>query len=157
MPHSAAALAEALHLTLDVKHELADLGGHLRLSLNNLPATSLRVPTATMDHIPGLDGLWWLQMPCAHPEGPECTRMIVGGIIGAICAQAQVPHGVRLHLLEGTLMWWQESQGRDVAGNRIYRRYEKHDSWELVADEPHGFVAVTDFIAYNCFSPFFTD
>ena len=157
MPLSAAVIAAALHLTLDAKHELADLGGKLRLSLGNAPARALRVPTATMDHVPGLDGLWWLQMPCAHPEGPECTRLIVGGIVGAICPLAQVPHGVRLHLLEGALMWWQESQGRDAEGERIYRRYEKHDSWELVADEPHGFVAATDFIAYNCFSPFFTD
>ena len=157
MPLSTAALAAALHLIVDAKKELADLGGLLRLSLGNGPARALRVPTATMDHVPGLDGIWWLQMPCAHPEGPECTRLIVGGIIGAICPLAQVPHGVRLHLLEGALMWWQESQGRDAEGERIYRRYEKHDSWELVADEPHGFVATTDFIAYNTFSPYFTD
>lgn len=157
MPHSAAALAEALHLTLAVKKELSDLGGRLRLSLGAAPAVPLRVPTATMEHIPGLDGLWWMQMPCAHPEGPECTRLIVGGIVGAICPLAQVPHGVRLHLMEGALMWWQESQGRDNAGERIYRRYEKHDNWELQENEAHGFVAVTDFIAYNCFAPFFTD
>ena len=157
MPHSAAILAAALHIALPAQQELSDLGGHLRLSLGNLPAVPLRVPTATMDHVPGLDGIWWLQMPCAHPEGPECTRLIVGGIVGAICPLAQVPHGVRLHLLEGALMWWQESQGRDEAGERIYQRYEKNDSWELVADEPHGFVATTDFICYNCFSPYFTD
>lgn len=157
MALSAAVVAAALGLSLDAKKELADLGGRLRLSLGERPAVPLRVPTAAMEHIPGLDGLWWLQMPCAHPEKPDCTRMIVGGIIGAICALAQVPHGVRLHLLEGEIMWWQQSQGRDEAGERIYRRYEKHDSWELVADEPHGFVATTDFICYNCFSPYFTD
>jgi hypothetical protein len=157
MSHSATVLAAALHLVLDAQKELADLGGHLRLSLGAGPAVPLRVPTATMEHIPGLDGLWWLQMPCAHPEAPECTRMIVGGITGAICEQAQVPHGVLLHLMEGELMWWQESQGHDAAGERIYRRYAKHDNWELAADEAHGFVAVTDFLCYNCFSPYFID
>ena len=157
MPHSAAILAQALHLTLAAQKELSDLGGLLRLSLGHGPGVPLRVPTATMDHIPGLDGLWWMQMPCAHPEGPECTRLIVGGIIGAICPLAQVPHGVRLHLLEGSLMWWQASQGRDAEGERIYRPYQKNDSWELAENEEHGFVAVTDFIAYNTFSPFFTD
>lgn len=157
MPHSAAALSEALHLILAAKKTLDDLGGLLRLSLGGHDAVPLRVPTGMMDPVPGLDGIFWLQLPCAHPEAPECTRLIVGGIIGSICPLAQVPHGVRLHLMEGSLLWWQESQGRDNKGERIYRRYYKNDSWELVENETHGFVAVTDFLAYNCFSPYFTD
>ena len=157
MPLSAAVIAAALNLTLDAKKELTDLGGVLRLSLGAGPAVPLRVPTATMDHVPGLDGIWWLQLPCAHPEAPGCTRMIVGGIVGAICPLAQVPQAVRLHLLEGELLWWQHRQGRDAAGERIYRRIVKNDTWELAEQEDHGFVAVTDFIAYNCFSPFLTD
>ena len=155
--HSAANLAAALHLTLSAKKVLSDLGGHLRLSLGAEPAQALRVPSAMMDAIPGLEGLWWLQLPCAYPESPSCTRLLVGGLAGAVCPLAQVPNGVRLHLLEGAIMWWQESQGRDSDGERIYRRYEKNDSWELVENEPHGFVAATDFLCYNCFSPFFTD
>ena len=157
MPHSAAALAEALHLTLAVKKELSALGGLLRLALGDAPAVALRVPTATMDAIPGLDGMWWLQLPCAYPEAPTCTRLMVGGLAGSICALAQVPQGVRLHLLEGELMWWQHSLGRDAEGERRYHRYEKNDTWELEENEPHGFVASTDFLSYNIFSPFFTD
>ena len=157
MPHSAAALREALHLSLSAKKELSDLGGHLRLSLGDRPAVPLRVPSATMEHVPGLDGIWWLQLPCAYPEAPTCTRLMVGGLAGALCPLAQVPHGVRLHLLEGSLMWWQQSFGRDAEGERVYRRYEKNDTWELQEEEPHGFVAATDFLCYNIFSPFFTD
>ena len=160
MPHSAAALAEALHLSLSAKRTLrtlADLGGHLSLSLGGLAPVSLRVPSAAMDAIPGLDGMWWLQMPCAYPEAPTCTRLMVGGLAGSICALAQVPQGVRLHLLEGELMWWQQSFGRDADNERVYRRYQKNDTWELAENEPHGFVASTDFLSYNIFSPFFTD
>ena len=157
MPHSAAALAQALNLTVSARKELADLGGKLRLSLGSAEAVPLRVPTGMMDPIPGMEGLYWMQLPCAHPEGPDCTRLMVGGTEGAICAMAQVPHQVRLHLLEGSLMWWQESFGHDEAGERVYRRYDKHHSWELAENEPHSFVAATDFLAYNCFSPFFTD
>ena len=157
MPHSAAALAEAMHLMTNARKELADVGGKLRLSLGSAPAVALRVPTGMMDPIPGMEGLYWLQLPCAHPEGPDCTRLIVGGTEGSICALAQVPHSVRLHLLEGQLMWWQESQGWDADGERIYRRYEKNDSWTMIENEPHGFVAATDFLCYNCFAPFFTD
>ena len=157
MPHSTAVIAAALNLTLSAKKTLSDLGGHLRLSLNADPAVLLRVPSATMDAIPGLDGIWWLQLPCAYPEAPTCTRLMVGGLAGSLCALAQVPHGVRLHLLEGSLMWWQESFGRTPAGERIYKPYKKNDSWELAEDEAHGFVVTEDFLAYNTFSPFFPE
>lgn len=157
MPHSAAALAEALHLTLAVKKELSDLGGRLRLSLGTAAAVPLRVPSAVMEPIPGMEGLYWLQLPCAHPEAPDCTRLMVGGLAGSICPLAQVPNAVRLHLNEGSLMWWQRSFGHDEAGERVYRRYDKGDSWEIEKEEPHGFVAATDFLCYSCFSPFFTE
>ena len=160
MPHSAAALAEALHLSLSAKKEmkaLVDLGGHLHLSLKAQPAVSLRVPSAVMEAIPGMEGLYWLQLPCAYPEAPDCTRLMVGGLAGAICPLAQVPNAVRLHLNEGSLLWWQRAFGYNEAGDRVYQRYNKGDDWEIEADEPHGFVAATDFLCYNCFSPFFTD
>ena len=157
MPHSAAALAEALHLTLAVKKELSDLGGRLRLALGHLPAEALRVPPAVMEPIPGIAGMWWLQLPCAYPEAPTCTRLMVGGLSGAVCPQATVPHGVRLQLMEGTLMWWQEALGHDALGQRIYHRYDKHDVWELAENEEHGFVALTDFLSYNVFTPCFID
>ena len=157
MPHTAAALAEALHLTLAIKKELSDLGGRMRLSLGTAPAVPLRVPTAVMEAIPGIDGVWWLQLPCAYPEAPTCTRLIVGGLSGAICPQAQVPNDVRLRLLEGSLLWWQQTFGYDEAGQRQYRRYDKGDEWLVREDEAHGFVALTDFLSYNVFSPFFTD
>ena len=160
MPHSAAVLAQVMHLTLSAKKdfkELHDLGGRLRLSLNAAPPEPLRVPSATMAAIPGMEGLWWLQLPCAYPEAPTCTRMLVGGLAGAICPLAQVPHGVRLHLLEGTLLWWQASQGHDERGERFYKHYGKNDSWELATDEPHGFVVTADFLCYNVFAPYFTD
>ena len=160
MPHSAAALAAALHLSLSAKKEmkaLADLGGHLNLSLGGLAPISLRVPSAAMDAIPGLDGVWWMQLPCAYPEAPTCTRLMVGGLAGSLCSLAQVPHGVRLHLLEGSLLWWQESFGRDAVGERIYKQYQKNDTWEIIENEPHGFVAASDFLCYNIFSPFFPE
>ena len=160
MPHSAAALASALHLTISAKKELkklVDLGGHLSLSLGGLAPVPLRVPSADMEAIPGIDGVWWLQLPCAYPEAPTCTRLIVGGLAGAICPLAQVPQAVRLHLFEGSLLWWQHSFGRNAEGERRYHRYEKNDTWELVEEEPHGFIAATDFLCYNTFSPFFTD
>ena len=160
MPHSAAALAEALHLTLSAKKDfkkLIDLGGRLRLSLNETASQALRVPSAAMEAIPGMEGLWWLQLPCAYPEAPTCTRLLVGGLSGAICPLAQVPNDVRLRLLEGSLLWWQQAFGHDEAGQRQYRRYDKGDEWLIAEDEAHGFVALTDFLCYNVFSPFFTD
>ena len=160
MPHSAAALAQVMHLSMSAKKdfkELHDLGGLLRLSLDAAPAQSLRVPTAIMEAIPGMSGLWWMQLPCAYPEAPTCTRLLVGGLAGAICPLAQVPHRVRLHLMEGALLWWQESYGHDERGERLYKHYGKNESWEIIENEPHGFVAATDFLAYNVFSPFFTD
>lgn len=157
MPHSAAALAEALHLTLAAKKELADLGGRLRLTLGTGPAVPLRVPSAVMEAIPGLDGVWWLQLPCAYPEAPTCTRLMVGGLAGSICPLAQVPHGVKLYLMEGALLWWQQSFGHDEAGERKYHRYDKHDEWLVREGEPHGFVALTDFLCYNIFEPYFTE
>ena len=149
-----------MHLTLSAKKEmkeLADLGGLLRLSLNDAPPAALRVPSAIMEAIPGMEGLWWLQLPCAYPEAPTCTRLLVGGLAGAICPLAQVPHGVRLHLMEGALLWWQESYGHDERGERLYKHCQKNDSWEIIENEPHGFVAASDFLCYNCFSPYFTD
>ena len=155
MPHSAAALAEALRLTLSVKKELTDLGGRLRLSLHGDAAQAVRVPTAHMDPVPGVDGLWWLQLPCAYPDAPTCTRLLVGGLAGSVSDKAQVPHDVQLRLLEGALDWWQESFGRDEAGRQRTRRYHKGDAWSLVKDEAHGFAALEDFLCYNVFTPFF--
>ena len=155
MPHSAVALREALHLALSAKKELADLGGRLRLSLGSAEAVPLQVPSAVMESIPGIEGVWWLQLPCAYPEAPTCTRIIVGGLSGAICPLAQVPHGVKLELLEGSLLWWQKSFGHDEAGERIYRRYDRKQEWDVAENEEHGFVALTDFICYNIFEPFF--
>ena len=155
MPHSAAALAEALRLTLSVKKELTDLGGRLRLSLHGDAAQAVRVPTAHMDPVPGVDGLWWLQLPCAYPDAPTCTRLLVGGLAGSRSEKAQVPHDVQLRLLEGTLDWWQESFGHNEAGQPITRRYHKGDTWKLVKDEAHGFTALEDFLCYNVFTPFF--
>ena len=157
MPHSAAVIREALHLVLSARKVLADLGGRLRLKVGDSEAVALRVPTAMMDPIPGMEGLYWLQMPCAHPEAPTCTRLMVGGEVGAICPLAQVPHGVKLVLLEGALFWWQASFGRDAEGERIYRRLDKNDQWELEENEEHGFVVLKDFLSYNTFSPFFPE
>lgn len=155
MPHSAAEMAEALHLTHSFRKELADLGGRLHLSLGAGPAVPLRVPSAVMEAIPGLEGIWWLQLPCAYPDAPTCTRLVVGGLAGAICPQAQVPHGVRLHLMEGALLWWQAAFGHDPHGERMYRRYDKGDTWTVAENEAHGFVAVADFLSYNVLTPFF--
>lgn len=155
MPHSAAALREALHLVLDAKKQLADLGGKLLLKLGDGEAVALRVPAAIREPIPGLDGIWWSQLPCAYPENPTCTRLMVDGITGAICPTAQVPHGVKLVLLEGALFWWQASFGRDEAGERIYRRFDKGGVWELEANEEHGFVVLEHFLSYNTFAPYF--
>ena len=149
MPHSTAVIAAALNLTLSAKKDLtvlADLQGHLRLTLGHDPAVALRVPSAAMEAIPGIEGVWWLQLPCAYPEAPTCTRLMVGGLAGSLCPLAQVPHGVRLHLLEGSLLWWQQSFGRDEMGERIYKQYQKNDTWEIEEDEQHGFVAATDFL-----------
>lgn len=157
MPHSAAVLAEALHLAKQVRTELADLGGRLRLSLGEMASVSLRAPTATMAPVPGLDGVWWLQLPCAYPEAPTCMRLIVGGLAGAICPLAQHPHETQYSLMEGALLWWQHSHGRDENGERIYKKYEKNDRWALAMEEPHGFVVAEDFICYGVYSPFPTD
>lgn len=155
MPHSASGIAAALQLTLSAKKELSDLGGHLRLSLNHKEAIALRVPSAQMDPIPGMDGIFWMQLPCAYPEAPTCTRLLVGGLSGAICADASVPHGVRLHLLEGALLWWQEKFGKDEAGERIYQRHELGNVWHVDPNEAHGFVVLSDFLCYNTFTPYF--
>ena len=155
MPHSAAALAEALHLTLSAKKELSDLGGRLRLSLHGDAAQAVRVPTAHMDPVPGVDGLWWLQLPCAYPDAPTCTRLVVGGLAGSRSEKAQVSHAVQLHMLEGAMDWWQESLGRDEGGNQLTCRHKKGDVWNLSKDEAHGFVALEDFLCYNVFTPVF--
>lgn len=129
----------------------------LRLTLGDAPVNTVRVPTALMDRVPGLDGVWWVQLPCAHPEAPTCTRLIVGGLAGSKAPQASVPHDVHLHLLEGVLSWWQTSYGHDTEGNKVYRKHKKGDVLTLTPGEEHGFVALEDFLCYNTFFPCFPE
>lgn len=147
--------AQLLGRSQALSRQLADLGGCLLLSLGEAPAIPVTVPTAVMSAVPGVENVWWLQLPCAYPEAPTCTRLLVGGLMSAQSDRVRVPHDVRLHLLEGALLWWQQSFGYDEQQQPAYRRYAAGDVWQLVKDEAHTYVALSDFLMYNTFSPFF--
>lgn len=138
-----------------LSRQLSDLGGQLMLKLDTAPAMSVVIPTAFMAPIPGMENIWWLQLPCAYPENPTCTRLIVGGLAESHSERVRVPHAVRLHLLEGALSFWQQSFGYESDGLPAFRRSIAGDVWHLSEDEAHSYHAQTDFLMYNTYSPFF--
>lgn len=147
---------EALALAAGIRRELADLGGRLLLTLGQAPAVAVVIPTAHMAPVPGIDGLWWLQLPCAYPETASCTKIIVGGLAGSQSERVQVAPAVRLRLNEGVLLWWQESFGCDEAGQPLRRRVVAPADLHLAPNELHSFLVLEDYLAYSTFSPALT-
>lgn len=152
-----AARSQALALLTSARRDLADLGGLLALQVGGTSPVPVRIPTAEMAPVPGVANVWWLQLPCARPDTATCTRLIVGGLAGALAELVRVPHAVTLKINEGVLRWWQEGYGYNPDGSRAYRRHEVGEVLRLAENEPHGFEAQEDFLLYNTFSPRFTE
>ena len=150
-PDKSALAAQLQTVTADLAQDLADLGGRLLITIGDAPQESARIPTAHMPLSP-IPGVYWLQLPCAHPETATCTRVISGGIVGAHSTRVRVSPTVRLRLNEGALLWWQESFGYD-AGEPRRIRVEAPCDLHLVANELHSFVALDDFLIYSTFTP----
>lgn len=151
-PDKSALAAQLQTYAADLVQDLADLGGRLLITIGDAPAESTRIPTAHMPLSP-VAGVYWLQLPCAHPEAPTCTRIIVGGVVGAHSARIRVPPTVRLRLNEGALLWWQESFGYDEEGQPRRQRVDAPCDLHLAPNELHSFVVLEDFLTYNTFSP----
>lgn len=157
MPHrdKSKLAAQLQECAAGLVQELTDMGGRLLLTLGNAPVEITRIPTAHMPLSPIAD-VYWLQLPCAHPETATCTKIIVGGLAGAHSARVRVPPAVRLRLNEGALLWWQESFGYDEASMPRRRRVQAPCDLQLLPDELHSFVALEDFLSYNTFTPALT-
>lgn len=135
--------------------ELADLGGRLPLTLGD-SASDVLIPTAHMPLVPGIENVFWLQLPCAYPESATCTKIIAGGLAGAHSEAVRVAPSVRLRLIEGALLWWQESWGHDEHGQPNRRRVEHPEELHLAPAELHAFLVLEDFLTYNTFEPALT-
>lgn len=115
----------------------------LPLQLDALPANEWVRADFFFHPMAGLDGL-----ALAHLLAPPGhTALLVRGEVGAHHQRITVAQHVRLHVLQGAMLWWQSSWGADP------RRVEAGDVLTLAPGEEHGFVVLELLLNYNLFTP----
>lgn len=83
---------------------------------------------------------------------PGHTQTLLRGFEGAHSPSFSTPQTVRVEVLAGALLWWQESQGKK-GDPAAYRRIEQRDVVYLDNNEAHSYVALMPCLTYNIFTP----
>jgi hypothetical protein len=117
--------------------------------LANGEAVCVRIP-ATFQFTPLTQAPGFELARLLAPAGHSAT--LLRGIDGAHSPRFATAQAVRLEVLAGALLWWQEAQGPKGDPNS-YRRLDVGDITELGPDEQHSYVALSPCLTYNLFTP----
>ena len=116
----------------------------MEMVVNDVP---VRLPTTGGWGFVGVEGCPGLQMCTLEDAGTSCVwEGLVRGKAGT-CANSthSVPQAVRINILEGAILWWQDSAGE------LPSRYNAGDTITLAAGERHRFTILEDYLSHNTF------